>query len=443
METGRSGWFAVLSFVSLLGICLTPAQGADVSFKGKRINALIGSSPGGGTDTGTRLVGRFLQQYLPGKPQLVYRNMPAGQGIKALNYFAKEAARDGTYWIAAAGNSVDAVHLMQKDIVEYDPRTFQYIGGISRGGSVVIVRKTKLSTISRAGDAPVVVGELDGSRGWAQMIQWGAEYLGWNIRFVIGYPSSGALLLALRRGEIDAFGTSTITMHRTLEKTAEFTGLVQIGDVQGGKIVPRMAFPNVPTIPHLLEGKLSGLAKEAFEYWVKTTQIDKWYALPPRTPGQVVEAYRSAFEAAMKDPELIKSAKLQFSEDFAPQAATDVADLIGSTAYPQPEILGFLRELRVKHGLPAVPLTPEQMAKLATARGGTLQVETRLDKVVREGREIVFKNAAETHKAKISSSRTKVLIKDKEAKRGALAPGMICRIVYAGDGADAMEVHCN
>jgi tripartite-type tricarboxylate transporter receptor subunit TctC len=82
METGRSGWFAVLSFVSLLGICLTPAQGADVSFKGKRINALIGSSPGGGTDTGTRLVGRFLQQYLPGKPQLVYRNMPAGQGIK-------------------------------------------------------------------------------------------------------------------------------------------------------------------------------------------------------------------------------------------------------------------------------------------------------------------------------------------------------------------------
>ena len=58
---------------------------AAPDFKDQRINVIVGSSPGGGTDGTTRLVGRYLEKYLPGQPRMLYRNMPAGHGVKASN----------------------------------------------------------------------------------------------------------------------------------------------------------------------------------------------------------------------------------------------------------------------------------------------------------------------------------------------------------------------
>ncbi|MGH8514394.1 MAG: Bug family tripartite tricarboxylate transporter substrate binding protein, partial [Gammaproteobacteria bacterium] len=73
-----------------------PAAAQEVSFAGKKIDMYIGSSPGGGTDLSSRLIGDFVVKYLPGKPTIVYRNIPGGQGVKALNYFAKDVKPDGT-----------------------------------------------------------------------------------------------------------------------------------------------------------------------------------------------------------------------------------------------------------------------------------------------------------------------------------------------------------
>src|ERR1700752_2328813 len=72
-----------------------PPQAQDVSFAGKKIDMYIGSSPGGGTDLSSRLIGEFVVKYLPGKPAIVYRNIPGGQGVKALNYFATQVKPDG------------------------------------------------------------------------------------------------------------------------------------------------------------------------------------------------------------------------------------------------------------------------------------------------------------------------------------------------------------
>ena len=62
---------------------------AEVNFKGKTIDVILGSAAGGGTDGTTRLVGSFLEKHLPGNPSMRYRNVPGGHGAKALNYFMK------------------------------------------------------------------------------------------------------------------------------------------------------------------------------------------------------------------------------------------------------------------------------------------------------------------------------------------------------------------
>ena len=79
---------------------------AEVNFKGRTIEVLLGSAPGGGTDGTTRLVGTFLEKYLPGNPTMRYRNVPGGHGAKALNYFTK-VKPDGLTWAGGGSSHVD------------------------------------------------------------------------------------------------------------------------------------------------------------------------------------------------------------------------------------------------------------------------------------------------------------------------------------------------
>ena len=415
------------------------AQAQDVSFKGKRIDSIIGSSPGGGTDGTTRLVGRFLEKYLPGKPRIVYRNMPAGHGVQALNYFSKVAKKDGTAWLGGSSSYVDPNNL-RKSVVEYNPLNFNYIGAVARGGSVVTVRQEKIPNVLDKSKPPVVVGAVDGSRSWGQMMLWGKDKLDWNIKFVIGYPGAPALVLAARRGEVDAFGTSSISLHRTMEKTGNFKPFVQLGEANEGKIVPRVSFPDVAVMPQLMKGKLSGIAAEAFNFWVKTNQIDKWYALPPGAPKNVVETYRKAYAKVVKNKEFLKFAQHQFSEDFTPQTAQDIFELVSATAYPKAEIFTYIHDMSVRNGLPGEPLSDAEMKKLAKERGGVMQATSKLDKIERGGRILHFMHDGKATKIKVSGSRTKVVINGAKTKRSKLKVGMNCAISFMPG--EATEVNC-
>src|SRR5512145_259660 len=84
----------------------TVHAGAQVSFKGKTIDVIMGSAAGGGTDGTTRLVGQFLEKYLPGNPTMRYRNIPGGHGAKGLNYFNK-AKPDGLTWAGGSSSHTD------------------------------------------------------------------------------------------------------------------------------------------------------------------------------------------------------------------------------------------------------------------------------------------------------------------------------------------------
>ncbi|MFM2129596.1 MAG: hypothetical protein RL477_1142 [Pseudomonadota bacterium] len=436
------GTAAALAAAIALGAAAAGPAAAEVNLAGKRLNALIGATPGGGTDLSTRLVGRYLEKYLPGHPRTVYRNMPAGNGVQATNYFANEAARDGTYWMGGGNAYIDAQALRQST-VKYDPRTFHYIGGIARGGSIVVMNVGKQANLADRSRPAVVIGTGDGTGTWEEMLCWGAEMLGWNIRFVVGYPGTSAMLLALRRGEIDAMGTSALTMLEGLRKQGGFTEIVQIGEMRDGKVVPRASSPGVPTMHQLIAGKLTGVARDSFAYWTDSNQIDKWYAVPPGTAADVVAAYREAFRKAVADPDFVKEGRRQLSPDFGTQTAEEVTRLVRDTSYPGAEITRFTHELRVKYGLPGQALSDEELAKLARKLVGEgLRAETVLTAVDNGGREISFANKGVAHKAKISGNRTQVTIAGKAAKRSALKPGMACTVAYPGDGADATAVTC-
>lgn len=426
-------------------VLLAPADAAaEVNFKGKKVDVIMGSAPGGGTDGTTRLIGRFLTKYLPGNPDMAYRNLPGGHGIKALNYFAASVKPDGLTWIGGSSAHIDPNNL-QKPATKYNPTKFAFIGGVSRGGSIIFIRKEKLPNLTDKSLPPVVVGEIDGSRSWAQMIMFGQEGLGWNAKFVIGYPGTSHLLLAVRRGEVDMIGTSNLTLLQEMFKTGNFVGVAQMGDSDtSGDVAGRSAFSDIPVFDKLVEGKFTGQAADSFEFWTLLNQMDKWYALPPNTPADVAQVYRTAYEKSIADPEFLKAAHIQFSEDFTPMKGDLVQRLVEKTSYPSKELIGFIEQMKSKNGLPAEALSDEEIAALAKEKGldKMPSVQTTLKAVGEGGRDILFDADGQEHKADVSNSRTEVMIAGKKVDRKDLKPGLSCEVSYPGDKQEATIVTC-
>lgn len=432
--------------IALTGFCISPRDTVadEPSFKGKRIDVIIGSNTGGGTDGTTRLIGRYLEKYLPGNPEMVYRNLPGGAGTKALNYVVASVKPDGLTWVGGASNHIDPQVLI-KPHVKYDPTKFEYFGGVSRGGSVIFIHKNKIANLTDPSLPPVVVGELDGNRGWGQIILWGAEVLKWNIKFVVGYPGTSHLLMAMRRGEVEMMGTSNVNQVQEFFRTGNYLGVTQRGEVgPGGAIVPRAAFGEIPVFTQMMAGKTAGMQKDSFEFWSMLDRLDKWYALPPGAPAQIVAAYRTAYQKTVADPEFLRNAQAQFSDGFNPETGDDIGRMVSTTAYPAPALTDYIERMKVRHGLPAQPLSDEEVARLAKEKGFDKMpaVAAKLAEVAGGGRAVVFLVNGQQHTAEVSSGRTAVTIAGQKADRAALKAGMACDISYPGDKGEATAIAC-
>ncbi len=439
---------ASLSLLGVAGVFGVGAFGAgeaasQVSFEGKRLQSIIVSTAGGGSDTSARLIGKFLGKHLPGQPEVVFRNIPAGHGSAGLNYFVKQVnPADGLTWVGGGSGHVDSTTLA-KEAVEYNPTKFEFFGGVSRGGSLIVLRKEKVKNLTDKSLPPVIVGEMDGNRSWGQMIMWGADILGWNIKFVVGYPGSGPLSLAARRGEIDMFGTAGLVPLRQILQTNQFVAVAQDGETVDGKSTGRKDFPDVPVFTDMVEGKVSGLTAETFDFWVNKTELDRWYALPPGTPQAIADTYRAAWTRMVVDPEFLKSAHLQVGEDFTPTTGEHVARMINRTAYPRKEITAHFESLKIKYGLPVQPLRDDEIARLAKERGlvpEPSKVTAVLKAVNNDGREVVIDAGGQEQTLGVGGNRTNVSIGGKKVARGDLKAGMSCEIAF--NGKDAEVIAC-
>ena len=332
-----------------------PASRADepVSFKGKTITIIVSSAAGGGTDASARLIGEYISSRLPGRPNIVARNLPGAQGVVAMNYFVKQVVPDGMT-LTVAGATLANPLIYRVPAAQFDPTTFTFVGGSGRGGSVILIRKDAEARLYDKSATPVIVGSLGGvPRSGMQTAAWGAGLLDWNLKWVLGYPGTNELMLALDRGEVDMTATANLFQVRQLLASGKFKILVQTGTLQSGQIMPRAEFGDAPLMANLLQNKVTDpLARQAFEYWSSNTALDKWIALPPNTPEPYVAAYREAYRNAFTDPAFAELGK-KISEDLEPMAHEDVEYLIKKLGATSPEAIAFITAMLHKQGLEA------------------------------------------------------------------------------------------
>lgn len=415
---------AAVTVLGCVGAALgSQAIAADDFYKGKTFTVMIGTRAGGGTDTTGRLVARFWGDHIPGKPKILVRNKTL-QALAANDLQLKVRPDGLTVGVFAGGGTLGPV-LRGSSSVHFDLLEWGHVGSVERGASVQIIRKSALKRMRDPKAKPIAMGSVSTDRTQDSTAVFGAEYLGWNLKFVLGYPNSNAIYLAYGRGEIDMFGSGTV---KILNRFIKNEGAMALVVEQA-----RPDFPGVPVFTDLLRKKnLSKAEWAALRQWNGPGAVDKFFSVPPKTPPDRLAVLRASFLAATKDPRFKKQAENVFGGGYVILSGEQTHDAIAGAIKQDPEGLGVIKRLRAKYGLPKV------------SREGKPLVAVTFDKVEREGRVLNFTHKGKKMKLRVSGSRSEITVAGKVSPRSALKTGMTCLMNWEkrGDRTEARKVNC-
>lgn len=353
-STGRIVKVVLLFLSTSLGTRGADMTSRDLSFKDKTITMIVGYTAGGSTDLVARLVGNYLVKYLPGSPKLIVQNMPGAEGVNSINYLVKQTAKDGLTIAAAAAAQIDPLFLPTAHAA-YHPIDLNFIGGTGRPGSVLVLNKSAESRLFTGSTGPATMGATAAVRSAMQMVIWGGEYLRWNVKWIVGYPGSTDLKLALERGEIDMTTLASDADTSEIMKTGRFEIVLQTGFLQDGQIRANKEYGNAPLFDDLLAGKVADpLAQQALAYTDSMTQIGQWFGLPPGTPEPIVAAYREAYQKVFADPQFLKEINAM-TPGILNMGAKDVTLLVQRLSNTSPGVLGYMQGMATKQGLQLSP----------------------------------------------------------------------------------------
>lgn len=329
---------ALLAFV--LGH--TPAGAAEDFYKDKNLRMLVGFSPGGGYDTYTRYIARYIAKYIPGSPTPVVQNMPGAGSLIAANHIYKRAKADGLT-LGVWSPALIFAHAMGDKKVRVEPAEFEYIGTPTSDsvacGLMAASGFKSLDDVLKSGKT-VNMGGTRAPGNTTDPFLFLNKELGTKFKSIPGYGGTATIRLAMESGEIDGacwtWESMRVTARGMLDAPPEKRLIPFI-------ITKRHPDPEVKDIP-LFSDVLKGENLAAFNAWNGQNQITRVYTLPPGTPKDRVATLRKAYKAVMEDPDFLAEAKkARLNIDYvSPQ---DIADALKSINNMPPTIKEYLQIL--------------------------------------------------------------------------------------------------
>jgi tripartite-type tricarboxylate transporter receptor subunit TctC len=293
----------------------------------------VAGTAGGGIDLYARLVSRHIGRHIPGKPTVTVQVMPGAGGIRAANFLAEQAPRDGTAIATFAGGPI-LEPLIGARNPGYDMSQFTWVGAITKDiGICLSWGTTPFKTIDDVKKQQMVVA---GTGAGSETDTWPVvlnDVLGTRFKLVTGYLGTQETVLAIERGE--AHGRCMFSHSALKIAKPDWLREKKINLLVLAALEKSAEFPDVPAVLDLVAKPED---RQLLELMVGPAAMARPFAAPPGVPASKAALIRRAFDATMQDPEF-RAEALRIQAELAPTAGEDVQKLVRRLyATPRPVI---------------------------------------------------------------------------------------------------------
>lgn len=333
--------FAFASAIALILVAPLSSQAQDNVadfYKNKQMTLMIGSGPGGGYDTLGRAVARHYGRHIPGNPSFIVQNMPGAGSIAMTRHVYAIAPKDGSV-IGVGNNAMPTAPLLYPDQAKFDASRISWIGGPSRDAMVVMVWHTApVQSIDELYTKELIVGGSGRGSAPVDYALIANEVLGTKFKLISGYNGSGALDLAMERGEVQ--GNAGLGWVSAKTRNA---ALISSGKA---KIIAQYGFAKHPDLPNVPLFKLPENAadRQMLNILYARDESGRPFFGPPDIPTARLTALRRAFEAMLKDEAFIAEAQ-KLDLVIAPVSGEDLDALAKKLSQTSPEAAERARKI--------------------------------------------------------------------------------------------------
>lgn len=319
---------STISLMPLVASAQSPAE----FYAGRTLEMVIGYAAGGSNDLFARAVAQHIAKYIPGKPQMISRNMPGAGSIAAGNYTYNVAPRDGSVLCAISqGGPLQAK--LQPDTVKFDPSKFGWIGRVSSSANVTFVWHTStITSIDDAKQREITLGATGTGSTVSLYPSVMNSVLGTQFKNIMGYKSSPEAMLALERGEVEAHST-----------TWEAVKAVNYGWVTDKKIRILVQHslerhPELKDIPTSVELAKGADDQAVMRIIMSASEIGKSYFTTPGVPVDRLQALRRAFDQMVHDKDFVAQLE-RIRGEVDPLTGEAVQKLVAELDTIKPDLL--------------------------------------------------------------------------------------------------------
>jgi tripartite-type tricarboxylate transporter receptor subunit TctC len=312
------------------------AQTPEQFYAGKTIDFVIGYPPGGSNDTLGRLVGRHLGKHIPGKPNIVPKNMPGAGSFLAVNTIFNVSPKDG----AVIGIGAPTMALDEKlgtQGVRFRTAELNWIGRIDSLINIVFTWHT--SPVKTFADAQKIESTLSGTGVGSTVSIYPTvmnNVFGTKFKLVMGYKGSNEAMLAVERGEVEGHSTSWTALkvaHPDWIRDNRVSVFVQFA---------LKRHPELPQVPTAVDLARNDEERSILGAIMNATEVGTAFFTTPGAPADRVTALRRAFDATMKDPELLAEAE-RIKVGVSPMTGEELQKLVADVSNLSPALLEKVR----------------------------------------------------------------------------------------------------
>jgi tripartite-type tricarboxylate transporter receptor subunit TctC len=320
------------------------AQTPEAFYTGRKMDMVIGYSPGGTYDLYARLVARNLSAYLPGSPNIVPRNMPGGGSRTAVAWVYSVAPKDGSV-LATADQSLSIAQALGDPQIRFDVTKLVYIGNPAKENNTTAAwAASGVKTIEDAMKQEVTAGATGGSTS-SQYPKAMNALIGTRFKIILGYPGGNDINLAMERGEVAVRGSNSWASWKATRpdwlREKKINMLVQIGLEKSSEL------PDVPLLTDLAKNEDD---RAVLRLLSSPTAVGRPIFTTPGVPEDRVAVLRKAFDTMVADPKFIEAAKKEHF-DIDPVSGAELQKIVADiVTAPEPirkrlnDIIGAVEE---------------------------------------------------------------------------------------------------